>query len=48
MTTQKLRIGLIGAGRIGIVHARSIAQIPGAEIAWVCDPIAESAEKLAL
>jgi myo-inositol 2-dehydrogenase/D-chiro-inositol 1-dehydrogenase len=30
------------------VHARSIAQIPGAEIAWVCDPIAESAEKLAL
>ena len=48
MTTQNLRIGVIGAGRIGIVHAKSISQTTGAEIAWICDPIAASAEKLAL
>lgn len=45
--TQNLRIGMFGSGRIGIVHASSIADTPGAELTWICDPMLESAEKLA-
>ncbi len=47
MSNQNIRIGLIGAGRIGIVHAGSINDTPGVELVWVCDPFIESAEKLA-
>jgi myo-inositol 2-dehydrogenase / D-chiro-inositol 1-dehydrogenase len=38
-----VRIGLLGAGRIGKVHARAIASLPGAELVAVADPIAEAA-----
>lgn len=45
---EKIKVGIIGAGRIGQVHAKSITyHIPGAEIAAVSDIYAPSAEKLA-
>ncbi len=45
---RKLRIGLIGAGRIGRVHAANITyRIPEAEVVAVSDIFPEAAEKLA-
>ena len=45
---KKLSIGIIGAGRIGNVHAESITyHMPEAEVAMVTDVIEESARKLA-
>lgn len=43
---QNFRIGLIGTGRIGLVHAGSIADTKGAELTWVCDPFIEGAERI--
>jgi myo-inositol 2-dehydrogenase/D-chiro-inositol 1-dehydrogenase len=43
-----VRIGLIGAGRIGTMHAANIARrVPGAELAAVADPAPGAAERLA-
>lgn len=42
-----LRVALFGCGRIGQVHARSIAGHDQAELAWVCDPILPAAQTLA-
>lgn len=42
-----LKIALIGAGRIGQVHAKTIAAHPQAELALVCDPFGDAAQKLA-
>ena len=42
-----LNIAVIGAGRIGHVHAKTIAAYPQARLALVCDPFEDSAEKLA-
>ena len=42
-----LRIALLGAGRIGRVHARSITEHGDAQLVWVCDPIEEAASTLA-
>ncbi|MDP2350740.1 MAG: Gfo/Idh/MocA family oxidoreductase, partial [Chloroflexota bacterium] len=42
-----LRLALLGAGRIGQVHARSITEHGEAQLAWVCDPIEEAATTLA-
>nr|WP_300336583.1 inositol 2-dehydrogenase [Actinomyces sp.] len=42
-----LNIALIGAGRIGHVHAKTIAAHPQATLALVCDPFGDAAEKLA-
>ena len=47
MSKKNLRIGVIGAGRIGIVHSGSVNDTPGAEIAVIVDAIEESAAKLA-
>jgi myo-inositol 2-dehydrogenase/D-chiro-inositol 1-dehydrogenase len=41
-----LRVALLGAGRIGQVHARSIGEHPAAQLAWVCDPIERAASSL--
>jgi myo-inositol 2-dehydrogenase/D-chiro-inositol 1-dehydrogenase len=38
---------LFGAGRIGQVHARSIAESGDAQLVWVCDPIEAAATALA-
>jgi myo-inositol 2-dehydrogenase / D-chiro-inositol 1-dehydrogenase len=43
-----VRLGLIGAGRIGTMHARNIARrIPGAVLAAVADPVPGAADRLA-
>ncbi|OGO58415.1 MAG: inositol 2-dehydrogenase [Chloroflexi bacterium RBG_16_72_14] len=42
-----LRVALLGAGRIGQVHARSITESGEAELAWVCDPVETAASTLA-
>jgi myo-inositol 2-dehydrogenase/D-chiro-inositol 1-dehydrogenase len=43
-----LRLGLIGAGRIGQVHAATIAQrVPGTELVAVTDPVLAAAEAIA-
>ncbi len=45
---KKIKIGIIGAGRIGQVHAKSITyNVPQAEIAAISDINVESAKKVA-
>jgi myo-inositol 2-dehydrogenase/D-chiro-inositol 1-dehydrogenase len=39
--------GLLGAGRIGKVHAGAIASVPGARLVAVAEPVAEAAAALA-
>jgi myo-inositol 2-dehydrogenase/D-chiro-inositol 1-dehydrogenase len=41
------RILVLGAGRIGQVHARALSQIPGSDIAGICDPDPVRAGELA-
>jgi len=41
------RLGLLGCGRIGRVHARAISQLPGAELAAVSDAQPDAAARLA-
>ena len=44
---KKINIGVIGAGRIGRIHARNLKfQIPGAKIIAIADVVIESAKKL--
>lgn len=42
-----LKVGLLGAGRIGNVHARAISSHPGSELVAVSDVIADNAKELA-
>ena len=42
-----LEIALIGAGRIGQIHARNIARHPGAHLKWITDVNREAARSLA-
>src|SRR3954471_24380850 len=42
-----VRLALLGGGRIGKVHAATIAADPDAELAWVYDPIEPAASALA-
>ena len=42
-----LKIAVIGAGRIGQIHARNIAAHPGARLAGITDPVPEAAAALA-
>lgn len=37
-TPSAVRVGIIGAGRIGRVHAKAITQMDGAEVAMIADP----------
>jgi myo-inositol 2-dehydrogenase/D-chiro-inositol 1-dehydrogenase len=41
-----IRIAIIGAGRIGHVHARAVAAHPQAELVLVCDPFEKNAAEL--
>ena len=45
--TQQIRIGLFGTGRIGQVHAMSVATLDEATLSWVCDPFIEGAKQTA-
>ena len=45
--TQRLRVGVAGAGFIGAVHARAYAQLADVELVGVADPIAAKAAPLA-
>src|ERR1039457_5399469 len=48
LSTQKLHIGIIGAGRIGRVHAETLAfRLPEAQIVAITDINREAAEALA-
>lgn len=44
---NKLQVGLIGAGRIGRVHAESIYHIPNVQIAGIADVFVENAQSCA-
>src|ERR1700742_3730645 len=46
-TKDKLKIAMFGAGRIGKVHTKNIAENAGLELAWICDPFIEGAQSLA-
>ena len=41
-----LRCGLLGAGRIGQVHARALSSVPGAELVAVAEPVVEAAREV--
>ena len=45
--TQQIRVGLFGTGRIGQVHAMSVATLDEATLSWVCDPFIEGAKQTA-
>ena len=42
-----VRFGVLGAGRIGRVHARAVASVAGAELIAVADPVDEAARHVA-
>ena len=42
-----IRFGLIGAGRIGKVHAKTIASNPKAQLAYIADAMPKAASDLA-
>lgn len=42
-----VKIGIIGAGRIGKVHAKAASNLNGAKIIWLVDPIAPDLEETA-
>ena len=45
MKNGKLSIGLIGAGRAGMIHARNLrASVPHAALTTVADPVEAAAE----
>lgn len=45
---QTIRVGVLGAGRIGKIHARNLATvIPGAQVVAIADPVYASAGELA-
>jgi myo-inositol 2-dehydrogenase/D-chiro-inositol 1-dehydrogenase len=46
--SSTIRFGVIGAGRIGRVHAENLAnRVPGAAVAWVADPDRAAADACA-
>lgn len=47
MTNEQLRIGLIGTGRIGKVHAANITALPDTALTWVIDPYVAGAKAIA-
>src|ERR1700730_7225726 len=43
---DKITVALIGAGRIGLEHARNLASLPEVQVALVCDPLIEAARRV--
>jgi predicted dehydrogenase len=46
--TDRLRVGVIGAGAMGRNHVRNLAALPGVELVGLHDPRTEAAEALAV
>lgn len=46
-TGRSVRVAVIGAGRIGAVHARTVRDHPSAELVLVADPLEDAAARLA-
>jgi len=44
---RKLRVAVVGAGRLGSFHAQKLARFPNVELAGIVDPVAASRERLA-
>ena len=44
---ENLRVGLLGAGHLGAIHARLIAEIDGLDLVGIYDPDQEKAKKVA-
>lgn len=44
---EPIRIGVLGCGAIGAIHAEAISQIDGYRLTAVCDPRSDAAERLA-
>jgi predicted dehydrogenase len=44
---SKLRVAVIGVGHLGKIHARLLAQVEGAELVAVVDPVAEARQQVA-
>ena len=42
-----INFAILGAGRIGQVHARAVTATPGARLVAISDPMAEAAGKVA-
>jgi predicted dehydrogenase len=42
-----IKVGILGAGFMGVTHARAFARLPQAQVAAVADTVREKAEKLA-
>ncbi len=42
-----VRIGILGAGRIGQVHARAVKETMGAQLVAISDPYGDAAQTLA-
>ena len=47
VTPAAISVGLVGGGQMGALHARIVAQSPGAELAFISDPDQERGEALA-
>ena len=43
---MQLRFAILGAGRIGQVHARAVAGTPGAKLVAIAEPVAKAAESV--
>jgi myo-inositol 2-dehydrogenase/D-chiro-inositol 1-dehydrogenase len=43
---MSVRFGVLGAGRIGKVHANAIAAVPGASLVAIADPVVAAAEAI--
>ena len=41
-----VRFAILGAGRIGRVHASAVASVPGAQLAAIADPVSAAAEAI--
>lgn len=46
-SAEAMRIGLLGAGRIGAVHAAAVDAVPGARLVAVADALPGAAERIA-
>ncbi|MCC9658426.1 Gfo/Idh/MocA family protein [Rhodopirellula halodulae] len=44
---RELRVAVIGAGHLGRIHAKLIAQVEGARLVAVCDPVKDACDALA-